>query len=296
MLSLPRYEYTPILGWSSSRYDTFSTCRRQYYYQYYGKHDREYPRQRIDALKGLVSVPLTVGTVVHDVVAAILQRLLKSASDFDMSRFGDFVRQRVERTCQTERFFEVHYAHAEAVRPEDLLPASDACLRAFLDSDRFAWVRDEALSPGNEWLVEPPGYGETRLDGMKAYCKVDFLFVVGGRTVILDWKTGKHDDDKHGRQLLAYSAWAASQLEARPEDIEAVVAYLQPAYDEVTLRPTADQLAALIERVRAQLEEMRGLCADVEQNVPRDKDAFPMVEGRPAVCGHCNFKELCRRA
>ena len=41
---ITRYEYSDILGWSVSRYDKFCLCRRQYYYDYYGKYDAEFPR------------------------------------------------------------------------------------------------------------------------------------------------------------------------------------------------------------------------------------------------------------
>ena len=34
-----KFDYTPILGWSVTRYDKFLTCKRQYYYEYYGKYD-----------------------------------------------------------------------------------------------------------------------------------------------------------------------------------------------------------------------------------------------------------------
>ena len=81
-----RYEFTPILGWSVSRYDTFSSCKRRYYYQYYGRYDTEFGRQRIDRLKSLSSIPLELGNIVHDVIGALLKRLLKSEAAIDKTR------------------------------------------------------------------------------------------------------------------------------------------------------------------------------------------------------------------
>ena len=49
-MELKRFDYTPILGWSMTRYDVFSICKRKYYYQYYAKYDPEFPRVRIEAL------------------------------------------------------------------------------------------------------------------------------------------------------------------------------------------------------------------------------------------------------
>ena len=38
---LKQFEFTPILGWSASRYDTFKSCQRRYYYTYYAKYDSQ---------------------------------------------------------------------------------------------------------------------------------------------------------------------------------------------------------------------------------------------------------------
>ena len=62
---------------------------------------------------------------------------------------------------------------------------------------RFKWIKDTAISAKDNWIIEPSGYGESRLDGMKLYCKVDFLIPFDGRIVILEWKTGKKNEENH---------------------------------------------------------------------------------------------------
>ncbi|MCX6071749.1 MAG: hypothetical protein NTU91_12985 [Chloroflexi bacterium] len=34
---IQQFPYTPILGWSLSRYDLFSLCKRKYFFHYYTK-------------------------------------------------------------------------------------------------------------------------------------------------------------------------------------------------------------------------------------------------------------------
>jgi hypothetical protein len=143
-------------------------------------------------------------------------------------------------------------------------------------------------------LIEPFGFGEARVDEMKVYCKVDFLFVVDGRTVILDWKTGKKDTQKHTRQLLGYATWATHHLEVPADTVDAVVAYLRPSYEEFPLTPSADDLDAFADKSRAETEQMRAFCSDVEENRPLDKPSFPMTD-RLQMCRMCSFKELCGR-
>ena len=199
MLKIRRYEFTPVLGWSISRYETFSNCKRLYYYQYYGKFDPDYPRVKIDLLKNLTSIPLEIGNIVHDTISAVLRRLLKSNNEIDRGRFQEFVEKVVIQNCRNKTFFEVYYSEVGSVKPVNLLPHIEVCLTTFLASPRFVWIRDKAIGSKHAWLIEPPGYGEARIEGMKVYCKVDFLFIVDGRIVILDWKTGKHDETKHGK-------------------------------------------------------------------------------------------------
>lgn len=294
MLKIKRYDFTTILGWSVSRYDMFTICKRLYYYQYYAKFDSDYPREKIDALKNLTSVPLEVGNIVHDTISTVLQRLLKSEDEIDRERFEVFVEKKVKQSCKSKPFFEVYYAEMESVEPEDILPAINECLTTFLDSPRFEWIKDKAIGSKRDWLIEPPGYGEARIDGMKVYCKVDFLFIVDGRIVIMDWKTGKRDEKKHGKQLLGYSTWAAHHLNASASNIDSIIAYLRPSYEEVELSPADSDIEDFVVQISAERQQMYAFCSDVEQNLPLEKETFPMTT-QWGFCRYCNFKELCNR-
>jgi hypothetical protein len=189
-ISLPSFPFTPQLGWSTTRSETFSACRRRYFYQYYGKFDPEIPLERILQLKGLSSIPMTVGTAVHDVLAALLQRLLRTAAPIDRERFGRHTERTLAELLRGQGLMESYYGQRPQPEATELLEPVQACLDRFLASERYAWVRDQ-LSADPPWLIEPPGYGETRLRGQKIYAKVDVLIRVPGQTVILDWKSGR---------------------------------------------------------------------------------------------------------
>ena len=294
MLKVKRYQFSSILGWSVTRYDTFTACKRMYYYQYYAKFDPDYPREKIDALKNLTSIPMEIGNIVHDTVSTVLRRLLKSNEEIDQQRFEAFVETMTAENCKNKAFFEVYYSDRESVEPPDILPSINECLTTFLDSARFRWIKDKAISSKHDWLIEPPGYGEARIDGMKVYCKVDFLFVVDGRIIILDWKTGKRAEEKHGKQLLGYTTWAAHHLSASAADIDAVIAYLRPSYEEVELSASDSDLKEFALQIRAETEEMYSFCSDMQENMPLEKESFPMTS-RLGFCKYCNFKELCDR-
>jgi hypothetical protein len=294
VIQIERFPFTPELGWSVTRYEAFSACRRQYYYLYYRKFDREYSLARIDALRCLSSVPLEIGNLVHDTVAEVLRRLLKSDAAIDPARFAAFVERRVEDAVAAKAFREVYYGERPPVTAADLLPAVQVSLDTFMRSPRFLWVQGEAGVDKDEWLIEPEGYGEARIEGMKVYCKVDFLFLVQGRAVILDWKTGKEDPAKHGKQLLGYSTWAMHHLRLAADRIDAVLAYLRPEYHEIAATASPEEIHAFAARIRAETEEMRACCTDPAQNLPRPKGEFPLTDS-PAICRQCSFRELCGR-
>jgi hypothetical protein len=194
-----------VLGWSSTRAGIFRSCLRCYFYQYYAKYDREIPIGRILHLKNLSTIPMTIGTGVHEILATLLTRLQKTDRELDRARFDQHIEASIQKLLRATKLQEVYYKERPAPSVEELLDPVRQCLGNFLASERFGWVREHIHGNAN-CLIEPPGYGESRLRGMKIYAKVDFLFQLNGETVILDWKTGRPDPAKHHRQMLAPSA------------------------------------------------------------------------------------------
>ncbi len=290
-----KFEFTHILGWSASRYDTFSRCKRQYYYQYYGSNDTEFDRLKINSLKGLTSIPLEIGSIAHEVIRVLLERLKKTNSPIDRDRFLSFVENEVLKTAAEKEFAEVYYKETDEVDAgTEILPRVRQALVNLLEADRLAWLMNEALEKKEEWIIEPEGYGECRIDNMKAYCKVDFLFPVGNEIHIFDWKTGKRDDSKHLRQMRGYATWAHYHLGTEFGDIKTTVAYLLPDYDERPIESNEYEIEAFTDVIREETEEMYDYCSHVENNKPLPKEDFAMTDNLK-ICSWCNFRELCGR-
>ena len=67
-------------SWSFSRHSTFKTCKRKYYYSYYGSwegwnKDAEELNQKLYMLKNMTSLPMLAGSIVHDEVERTLKTL-----------------------------------------------------------------------------------------------------------------------------------------------------------------------------------------------------------------------------
>lgn len=287
------YPFSKILGWSNSRYDVFSLCRRQYYYHYYYRYNEEIDQQRLSQLRSLTSIPLQIGETTHSCISTILRRLKRDPdTPIDRTRLSEYVDREIEDGPPDSRFSEVYYEKLESVDRREIAKEVGAAIEALLNSDRFRWIIEIAKTEGEDWLIEPEGYGETRIDGLKAYCKVDFLFPVGKEMHIIDWKTGKERPEKHRIQIRAYAAWAANAYDKTLSDIRPIIAYLLPEYHETTSELNEFDMEQFYHMVRVQTNEMYSFCANIEENIPLQKEAFPPTQV-PSICSYCNYRELC---
>lgn len=292
MTAIKTFPYSPAPGWSTTRYDHFSMCKRNYYYQYYAKHDTEFKGPVIDRFKNLTSVPMETGTIVHQVIAVFLNRLKKTATAIDRTRFFDFARHQTLDQLNAGTFEETVYGSTDRIDPDRVFQTVAHCLTQLLDQERYTWLVDNADGTADKWIIDPPGYGESRLKDLKVYCKVDFLFPVGDELYIIDWKTGKPDSEKHRKQLIGYATWAAYHFDVDASHVRTAVAYLQPNYQEVTEVFNAFDIEQFAIQVRAETEELYGYCRDTAQNIPKDKSQFARIDDE-RVCPYCKFRGLC---
>ena len=287
-----KYPYSAILGWSSSRMDTFTLCKRKYFYTYYSKFDQEFTRERIDKLKRLTSGPLLVGELTHEIIKVILERLQRSSEPINFERLRRHIESMVNNAVGERVFFEAYYSGIE-IEATKLIREVFSNVTAFLESDRYRWLNDIEMTDRASWIIEPEGFGETRIGELKAYCKVDALIPFDGKAYIFDWKTGKRDDEKHRKQLTGYAMYALKNLDYRPEQIIPIVCYLKNEFEESMLDLRIEEIENFHHLVKEETQELYAFNADVENNVPIEKSAFTQIHS--GLCSYCEFKELCGR-
>jgi ATP-dependent helicase/DNAse subunit B len=292
MLKLKKYPYSDILGWSVSRYDKFKICQRQYYYDYYAKkYDIQVDKTQLLRLRELTSVALEVGNIFHDVVKAILERLVKDPKPLDRNKLNVWAKNLAIEYCSKKEFFEIFYKQTETIDKEDIGNRVLGYVNHLLESQRFKWILDNALAQSSNWMIEPGGYGETRINELKAYCKVDFLFPLDDKIYIIDWKTGKEDEEKHRIQLMGYSAFACNHFEKKAEDIICILYFLKDEREKfVTF--TSEEIRNFSETLTEQSQEMYNLTKDVKNNIPKLKEDFQKtIHSR--ICDFCNYRDIC---
>lgn len=286
------YKFSPVLGWSTSRYELFDKCKRQYFYSYYSKYVSGVANYKMAQLRDLTSVPLEMGNVVHDVLEAFLKRLQKSDTDIDERRFFSYARNLADKYFSEKTFIEKYYNQISDIDMDKVYTRIDNCLRNFMGSSCYNWIFMVAIRNRSNWMIEPDGYGETRLNGLKAYCKMDFLLPVDDCIYILDWKTGNKDQKKHSSQLIGYAAAASNNFGIPWNRIFPKIVYLHPAFDEFEIQLDTGSLESFYNVIRTQTEEMYSLCSKVDENIPLSIEAFPMSPS-PGACRQCRFQELC---
>nr|MDA3864198.1 PD-(D/E)XK nuclease family protein [Deltaproteobacteria bacterium] len=188
-------------------------------------------------------------------------------------------------------FIELHKNFCSGIELENFSPKVQAATQNFLNSSRFEELK-EIVYKNDNFIVEPGGYGESRLGNLKIYAKMDCLYQDQDKLTIIDWKTGKERSEEHNNQLLAYCAAAQNCLEIPPARIEAVAAYTFPSYKEKMLTPSPDRIEDFTHKIGQQTEEMYAYCKDIPNNIPLPKENFPKLN-HGAFCKHCNFEELC---
>lgn len=280
-------------SWSASRHDTFSSCRRRYFYSYYASNDDP----EIYRLKKLSALPLWAGSVVHETIEAFLKEHDAAPTDVEAE---SIVRAAVHERMLTDwkdseagslRFRLSEHEYRAAVEAEDkkiVVGTVMRSLRNFFRSPTLA----AALSAGRQRWLTVEDLVSFEVEGVTVFLRMDLAYRDDlGRVVIVDWKTGRGEGRFNEVQMAGYALYAAHQgWAASPEEIVTELAYLAiPRYVRRSIDARRlDQARGFIAKSAG---SMKALLLDPVLNVARLED-FPMID-RPQVCRRCNFRRLC---
>lgn len=292
--TMKTFPFTSELGWSVSRFEIYQTCKRKYFYRYYDKYDRDFDIKQIAKLKAMTTIPLEIGNIVHDVVETILHRLQKSSSPVQLDKLEQFVFARTEEYVNSKVFSEIHYKELEKIDAHEIGQRAFQSVKNIVTSERFEWIRNLPQSSKDRWIIEPPGFGETRIEDIKAYCKVDFMLPHERIIYILDWKTGKQDLVKHRKQLIGYALFARYHFANDFDEIVPMVCYVKEGFEEVRPEITDADITDFIDTMKSETLELKSMNSDVFKNIPKPKVEFACTDNIGS-CRFCEFRELCQR-
>ena len=290
-------------SWSPSRHRMFESCKRQYYFNYYGSwggwnKDADAQAQLLYRLKKITTVPQLVGTVVHDAISNVL-KALKLGRDIHPFAVETYAQNLFHQHLQESRdhlwrysasqytnLFEHYYneSFTETDRTNSANHISTS-LNAFFASNAYATL--QSAHPEDYLTIEE--LADFTLVDTKIWVVLDIAIRRGELVYIFDWKTGRERQaDRH--QLAVYALYATSQWGVALPDLQLQDIYLQ-TNTERTLDLSPDDLDQTRIFVTESVQKMRALLDDPEQNTAQ-QDAFPMTTNTH-LCTTCPFKAAC---
>ena len=197
------------VSWPFPRYRAFVTCRRQYYYQYYGK----WPGWEMGApeevrlcyrLSKIQSLVMLAGSVVHAAIEAALKQVqaghgLPTLAEMQKQAVGRLNDAWIESETKRWRSSPSQYTnllehyYGREVPREERRRIKQRVLESLAH-----WHGSEALARilacgAEDW--KPIEKLQTFVvDGVPAVVKFDFAGDFDGRLEIWDWKTGGKDE------------------------------------------------------------------------------------------------------
>jgi CRISPR/Cas system-associated exonuclease Cas4 (RecB family) len=290
--------------WSYSRRTGFESCLLQYYYRYYGASSRsatgEPLKERLKFLKGVKSIPLRLGEIVHFVLSQHFERLRKNPANSNTgieSWARDMFRKDREASINYQRsgqlpaspytFLLSEFAHKEENADERWEAANESLgvlIRNFLVSREFEAFRLGGLGDGA--IVERKLSISFGLD--TASGKIDLAYGSDIGMVIVDWKTGRSTATDDSLQLLSYALVAAHNLNVEPESIKVYKAYLEldSVFEESV---SADALLRAKGRI---IQDIRRMETMDGYGFSGFSAAFtPCVQA--GICRMCPFRTVC---
>jgi hypothetical protein len=175
-------------------------------------------------------------------------------------------------------------------RDKDLIrTTTERCLAAFWQSDLLRRLLDAGPS---YWELCPSGSSPWFYSGsVPVYAKFDFALRMPGKTVLYDWKTGKHRPEEAREQLHTYAAFANATWEVPFDQIRVSAVWLGADPDKADEEPVDEQL---VERLKAKWAERHALLKarieDYGKSGARLFELFPTTGMEKRRCPYCLFR------
>lgn len=299
-------------SWSASRHNQFAECRRAYFFHYYLSLGRalqfDPERKRLAwRLRNLTSLPLWIGSRVHDTVEGLLRAAAAGRESGVETAVEEMVRlmrrdylessQGLQLTApnpkEFTRFFEHEYERpVEAAVWSARVEEAKGMVRTFASGPYLDLARSLSGRPGDLLSIE--SLDTWSFEGVSVFARLDFAFRdEAGLIHILDWKTSKQEREANPLQMMGYAAMARQRWDAPLEQLRVREIYLRLDGRERPCTLTPASMEQACQTIRSSIRAMVAGLADPEGNRAREAD-FPLAEpGR--VCESCNFRRICPR-
>ncbi len=292
-------------SWSVSREAIFNTCRRKYFYQYYGSwggwsFDAENRTRAIYILKQLKNRQMWAGSKVHEAIENILKNLRDGVRIDENEIIEDTLGlMREEFRSSLAKIYQIEPKTCALFEHEYEVPLSDSewkinadhvvdCLKLFMNSKVYEDIFH--LSP-DQWL-EVEKFSSFYDNGIKIYSVFDFVSRKNEEVFIYDWKTGKDEHNQHKLQLACYGLFATRKWGLNPEQVKLREFNLSNGkmYEMSLVEFDLDDIH---NHIRNSIEDMLN-CLENRQTNLAIEERFDLSENSK-YCERCNYFRICPR-
>lgn len=294
-------------SWSATRHGMFVDCPRRYFYHYYLAgglaldSTREQSREA-RRLKNMTSVPMWVGSRVHDAIEAML-KVARGGGEVDVEKFADDTLQQMRRdyvdsmknrAAREDPRFVTRFSEHEHDHPVDdatwkrSVDEALEMIRRFAGLGYLERVRDLpatdtlALETLEQWFLER----------IPIWVKIDLAYrEADGVVNIVDWKTGKVVREDNPLQLMGYAAYAAEAWSTPTDKLAVREIYLRNEDPEKAC--TIDE--AGIDRARDKIRHSVMAMLELIEDRLRNRARVERFEAIPVdwKCRNCFFQKIC---
>jgi CRISPR/Cas system-associated exonuclease Cas4 (RecB family) len=268
-----------------------------YWYEYYGKRfASEDERGRIVQLQQLSRVAFEMGNAVHQTISEVLKNLqireelitLEEAKKVAVNKFEILVQNKP----LVEKRHGIPFTKQDREKRHSQIMTS---ITTFYSSKWLTIIQETPRDTWDDWLIDPEGYGEFRLEGKKAYAKPDLVFEYkDGRHYLVEWKTGKPRRDENLVQVQGYMFYVNDIMNLPLESVVGVVQYLTfPSEKPIEVEGRLINPIEMKNKILSELTLIESLCSDVIGNSPKPIGRFPKTDDS-SICKMCKYKEICR--
>lgn len=298
------------LDWSHTRARTLRECPRRYFYRYHLAADgwKKGVRERVRhayRLSMLTTLDLVLGKAIHGCAARMARAVLTRAAFPDPQVLRDEVRRALNHVWRNGRepdaFFadsrrhpvlvDVYYdrgpGEAAVERTRDKL---DCCLANLIEAP--VWKDLMGCDVAAIHVVDTPG--AVSVEGITLWAAPDLVYTrPDGRTVLLDWKTGRTTMADAQAQLALYALYVEETFPRQLPGSE----YHGEVYDlssgqAMVVPLAAGDLAAARTRMLEEVADLRERLGTGDAGQAPPAAAFPLCTQRFRCC-QCSFWEFC---
>ena len=305
-------------SWSISRSNLFNECKRKYFYNYYGYWDgwstsAKEPNRSIYVLKNLQNRFQIKGKLIHDEIQKIIQNYRKTGEWDNIKIPLQRIKNRLQESyikCKTKSYWN----HNNSLKSYSDSKGDPILMFQELEYDRDlskegwsymfdeikknmvnfykSFIVEELSKLNRNCIVEVDRKSEAptfKFFNEDIYSILDLLYEKGKQTIIVDWKTGKGEEE-HKDQALVYALYANNHLHKSPESVRYFEYNLERNdYREYTF--THHDIQRGINFVKDNINMLKSHLSDPDNNIALIED-HPMTEDK-SKCTFCNFNKVC---